>query len=341
MFGLVDSNGLQHQFLDLVGQITVPTSWPMSSWWIPKCILWNSRNQECTIERRGPNLIGFSDIQKSLKRLISFRTLSGPGHPPPWTTRSRSHLHNWNTPFQCPRSRAAALELGGCTELSPGPNVSLTVHWAGDPVNSHPRATLLGRHHPRSSRSSMKPWMCHRTREPTVLSKTSLPPRLLNFDHIHQPFLLPWRTPLLPPIKASSWLSSPYHVATTHPCGKPRSFSSELVRLTGDNEARRLDGTTARRSLTLPPLCVYHSQSKSDSTHANSGPSRVAACYARALGDPISLAQRWSVGSFWCWSFHFAFASECSCIFPKHKNLSLNRHVLLLSPTWLLCRLAM
>ena len=42
--------------------------------------------------------------------------------------------------------------------------------------------------------------MCRHTREPTVVSRLSCRPPHLNFDRFHQPCLLPWRVPLLPPI---------------------------------------------------------------------------------------------------------------------------------------------
>ena len=47
--------------------------------------------------------------------------------------------------------------------------------------------------------------MCRHTREPTVLSRLSCRPPHLNFDRFHQPCLLPWRVPLLPPIHGWLW----------------------------------------------------------------------------------------------------------------------------------------
>ena len=41
--------------------------------------------------------------------------------------------------------------------------------------------------------------MCHHTQELTVLSRMSCRPSHLNVDRFHQPCLLPWRNPLLPP----------------------------------------------------------------------------------------------------------------------------------------------
>ena len=49
--------------------------------------------------------------------------------------------------------------------------------------------------HPRSSAGRLlDPWVCHHTREPTVLSRVSCRPSHLNFDRFHQPCLLPGRT---------------------------------------------------------------------------------------------------------------------------------------------------
>ena len=52
----------------------------------------------------------------------------------------------------------------------------------------------------------------------------------LNFYRFHQPCLLPWRNTLLPPkhwfLGKDRWSPpSPYHVATTYPCGQPGSPS--------------------------------------------------------------------------------------------------------------------
>ena len=59
--------------------------------------------------------------------------------------------------------------------------------------------------------------MCHHTREPTVLSRVSCRPSHLNVDRFHQPFLLPWRTHLLPPITAGCWerVGEDCHLRTT------------------------------------------------------------------------------------------------------------------------------
>ena len=41
--------------------------------------------------------------------------------------------------------------------------------------------------HPRSSRSSQRPWVCHHTREQPVVSRVSSRPSHLNIDRFHQP----------------------------------------------------------------------------------------------------------------------------------------------------------
>ena len=62
---------------------------------------------------------------------------------------------------------------------------------AGAAIDSDPGARIFPGLRPRSSKSSLRPWMCHHTWEPTVLSRTSVPPGLLNFNRFHQPCLLP------------------------------------------------------------------------------------------------------------------------------------------------------
>ena len=49
--------------------------------------------------------------------------------------------------------------------------------------------------HSSSSRSSLRPWVCHNTRELTVLSRVSSRPFHLNIDRFHQPCLSPGRHP--------------------------------------------------------------------------------------------------------------------------------------------------
>ena len=138
--------------------------------------------------------------------------------------------------------------------------------------------------------------MCHHTWEPTVLSRLSCRPPHLNFDRFHQPCLLPWRVPLLPPIHG--WLlgrdrwgvGSPYHVATTYP------FWAALFlppsRLTGGiaTPTRRYHGRMLIHP--SPPACATP-RNKGDSTHAGSGPSRVRRRLLHAcLEDPIPLAPK-------------------------------------------------
>ena len=49
--------------------------------------------------------------------------------------------------------------------------------------------------HPRSDAGRpLEPWVCHHTREPTVLSRVSCRQFHLNIDRFHQPCLLPGRT---------------------------------------------------------------------------------------------------------------------------------------------------
>ena len=142
-------------------------------------------------------------------------------------TRFPQHL------FQCRRSRAATLGTVGANTPEVLPRAGLTARRA---VSTQEYGWLVTqsiatreprcpRPHPRSTRSSPKPWMCHHTREPTI--KMSVP-RLLNFDRVHQPCLLPWRTPLLPPITAGCWagVSEDCRLRTTL---RPLTLASSLV----------------------------------------------------------------------------------------------------------------
>ena len=84
--------------------------------------------------------------------------------------------------FQHSRSRVAALEQAGLYHHL-CPCVGLTVHWASPRLSSRrartvtqsiatPEPSCPG--HPRSSRSSLRPWMCHHTWE-TLLSRVRCP----------------------------------------------------------------------------------------------------------------------------------------------------------------------
>ena len=84
---------------------------------------------------------------------------------------------------------------------------------AADPVDSDPGAVFEDDLHPRPDAGRpLEPWVCHHTREPTVLSRVSCRPLHLNFDRFHQPCLLHGAH------FQDRWgLSSPYHVAATYP----------------------------------------------------------------------------------------------------------------------------
>ena len=82
--------------------------------------------------------------------------------------------------------------------------VGLPVHWAVSLLREgttgqwqsrqRPRSQVKLVPHPRSSRSSPRPWMHHHT-QPTVLSRVSCRPLHLYIDRFHQPCLLPGRIP--------------------------------------------------------------------------------------------------------------------------------------------------
>ena len=133
--------------------------------------------------------------------------------------------------------------------------------------------------------------MCHHTREPTVLSRLSCRPPHLNFDRFHQPCLLPWRVPFLPPIHG--WLLGRDRwglSVSPVPRGDHLPFLGSPVlpplRLTGGiaTPTRRYHG----RMLIHPsPPCMCHPCSTGDNTHAGSGPSRVRRRLLwTCLGDP-------------------------------------------------------
>ena len=83
--------------------------------------------------------------------------------------------------------------------------------------------------HPRSSRSLLRPWVCHHTREPTVLSRVSCRP-----TPEYWPFSPALSVTLAHPLLCNRntaglgrdrWgLSSPYHVAATYPFWAARVF---------------------------------------------------------------------------------------------------------------------
>ena len=88
-------------------------------------------------------------------------------------------------PLQCPRSRAATLELRGAGGFATWPLRRPDRTWSRlhsreyDWPVTQPTATPEPRCHGthlRSSRSSLRPWVCHHTREPTVLSRVSCLP---------------------------------------------------------------------------------------------------------------------------------------------------------------------
>ena len=117
-------------------------------------------------------------------------------------------------PFQCPRSRAATLELGYGARFSlpfRRPDCTLSRFRFSSLRREYDRLVIWSiatpeqgfpGHHLRSSGLplySLRPWMCRHTREPTVLSRVSSVAQChLNFDRFHKPCLLTWRTPSLP-----------------------------------------------------------------------------------------------------------------------------------------------
>ena len=165
------------------------------------------------------------------------------------------------TPFQCPRSRTATLELGGAAPFPPlawlyiEPSPCGGVRPAGDPIDSDPRAVFEDGPQPRSDagrplgvttpgcRRSCPGWAAaHLTWILTVF--TSLPCYLGALPGQVGP------------------IGSPYHEATTHPCEQPgsSSFASSLEVLA--TPTKRYHGKTLTRP-SLPCVCLFSSFSHS------------------------------------------------------------------------------
>ena len=112
--------------------------------------------------------------------------------------------------------------------------------------------------------------MCHHTQEPTVLSRLSCRPPHLNVDRFHQPCLLPWRVPLLPPIHG--WLLG----RTGEDC-RPRVTRGIAT------PTRRYHG----RMLIHPSTCVCHPGQKVFAhTQVRDPRESAAACCTPALRTP-------------------------------------------------------
>ena len=113
-------------------------------------------------------------------------------------------------PFQWPRSRTATLG-----KSFRGSHVGLTVPWAVSffwsydwPVTQSIATLLEDDPHLRSNGAfhSLRPWVCHHTREPTVVSRVSCRPFFFPECWPFSPALPVTLThPLLPPLTAGSW----------------------------------------------------------------------------------------------------------------------------------------
>ena len=130
--------------------------------------------------------------------------------------------------------------------------------------------------HPRLSRNSPRPKMCHHTREPTVLSRAAA--QHPNFDRFH---LLLGRT---------SRVGEDCHPrATRRPLTLAESPVSSFLCESLEVFAGRYHGRTLIRP---PPSQRVPLRHVGVCTHAGSGPSRVRRRLLMAcLGDPIPLSQ--------------------------------------------------
>ena len=228
--------------------------------------------------------------------LVSFGLLTGspPGANtfPPEADSLWSHFSTAHplpaTPFQCPQSRTATLGLGTAAPFLPlrWPDCTLSRLRAEEydrwwPSRWRPRSRLRGRSPPGSDADRPpEPWVCHHTREPTVLSRENCRPFHLNFDRFHQPCLLPGRT--------SRWgLSSPYHVAATYPFLGSPALPPSALRLTGG--FCHADWTVPRHDVNSSfPACVCHTRYEEVFAHTQvRDPCEyAAACWRPSLGTP-------------------------------------------------------
>ena len=191
------------------------------------------------------------------------------------------------TPFQWPRLRTATLGLGAAAPFLPSrpawlyiePSPCGGVRPAGDPVDSDLGAVFEDDPHPKLDVGRpLKPWVCHHTREPTVLSRVSCRPFHLNVDRFHQPCLLPGRT---------SRTGEDCRPRTTW---RPLTIFGSLalpVRLTGG--FCHADQTVPRQDVnsSFPP-CVCHPVYQRVFAHTQVRDPResAAACLGNALGTP-------------------------------------------------------
>ena len=147
--------------------------------------LWSSRSSPASAQFRGAPR---SDHLSTRVRFVAMaaRVFTGPSASR--NTFSVSTITDGNA------------RVGGRSTLS-----TLTLAWlyiepspcggvrpAGDRVDSDPGAVFEDDLHPRTAAGRpLEPWVCHHTREPTVLSRVSCSPPHLNFDRFHQPCLFP------------------------------------------------------------------------------------------------------------------------------------------------------
>ena len=147
---------------------------------------------------------------------------------------------------------------------------------AGDPVDSDPGAVFEDDPHPKSSRSSLRPSVCHHTREPTVLSTVSCRPFHLNVDRFHQPCLSPWRTSYCH--RNTAGLGRDRRTVVPVPRGGHLPFFGQPGSPSFATHWRycHADKTVPRQDVnsSFSP-CVCHPWTRGVCTHAGSGPSRV------------------------------------------------------------------
>ena len=188
------------------------------------------------------------------------------------------------TRFQCPRSRRATLELGHAFRFSkslPRP----------DPVDSDPGATFWWSP-PYIEQELAEALDVSPTWEPPVLSKMSVPHRLLNFDSFHQPCLFPGRIPgqertVIP-------VSRGDHLLLRTARSSLRASYWRYIPL-------RLDGTQQDDNSPIFPVCATPTRRVLAHTQVRDPRESAAACWAQAMGTPSPWpsSKMWSIAPNW------------------------------------------
>ena len=182
-----------------------------SSAQVPPTLLLSTPRNKRLVDRKTRCL-----LSPNFRRLWS--SGSSPAHPSGFrgaprgdylSTRSRLSVESlFNLPIRFPQHLFSVHHGRQRSERGRSTFPALTLAWlyiepspcggvrpAGDPVDGDPGAIFKDDPHPGSGAGRpLEPWVCHHTREPTVLSRVSCRPSHLKIDRFHQPCLIPGRT---------------------------------------------------------------------------------------------------------------------------------------------------